>query len=178
MRRSASACTATRCATAWTACASRPAAIPTSPSSAWSSGSRSSRARRSRRVTFEHPPDVAHSRHGGLMATKTDHRWAHFPRTIDAPPIVVERAEGCYIYDSGGNRYLDALSALYCVNIGYGPWPEIGEAAKRQLDTLPFFHNWVGFATPPALQLADKLAEPMQIDVGRGFFVGGGSEAI
>ena len=112
------------------------------------------------------------------MATTTDHMWGHFTRTIDAPPIVVERAEGCYIYDSGGNRYLDALSALYCVNIGYGPWPEIGEAAKRQLDTLPFFHNWVGFATPPALELADKLAELMPIDVGRVFFVGGGSEAI
>jgi len=112
------------------------------------------------------------------MATTTDHMWGHFTRTIDAPPIVVERAEGCYIYDSDGNRYLDALSALYCVNIGYGPWPEIGEAAKRQLDTLPFFHNWVGFATPPALELADKLAELMPIDVGRVFFVGGGSEAI
>lgn len=112
------------------------------------------------------------------MATTTPHLWGHFTRTIDAPPIVIERAEGCYIWDTEGKRYLDALSALYCVNIGYGPWPEIAEAASRQLQTLPFFHNWVGFATPPALELADKLTELVPIDVGRIFFVGGGSEAI
>ena len=51
--------------------------------------------------------------------------------------IVIERGEGSYIWDSEGNRYLDALSALYCVNIGYGPWPEIAEAAKRQVEELP-----------------------------------------
>src|SRR3989337_1679446 len=112
-----------------------------------------------------------------MAGMTTDHLWRHFT-AAGASRLVIERAEGCHIWDSEGNRYLDALSALYCVNIGYGPWPEIGEAAKRQLDTLPFFHNWVGFATRPALELADKLAELMPIDVGRVFFVGGGSEAI
>jgi adenosylmethionine-8-amino-7-oxononanoate aminotransferase len=91
---------------------------------------------------------------------------------------VIERGEGCYIWDSEGNRYLDALSALYCVNIGYGPWPEIAEAAKRQVEELPFFSNWVGFAHEPALALSDKLTELLPIDVGRIFFVGGGSEAV
>jgi adenosylmethionine-8-amino-7-oxononanoate aminotransferase len=106
-----------------------------------------------------------------------DHLWQHFTRAVDEQ-IVIERAEGCYIWDTEGNRYLDALSALYCVNIGYGPWPEIAEAAKRQLERLPFFTNWVGFATPPSLELAEKLTELLPIEVGRIFFVGGGSEAI
>jgi adenosylmethionine-8-amino-7-oxononanoate aminotransferase len=105
------------------------------------------------------------------------HLWQHFTRAVDER-IVIERAEGCYIWDTEGNRYLDALSALYCVNIGYGPWPEIAEAAKGQLEQLPFFTNWVGFATPPSLELADKLTELLPIEVGRIFFVGGGSEAI
>lgn len=111
------------------------------------------------------------------MATANDHLWQHFTRTVDER-IVIERAEGCYIWDTEGNRYLDALAALYCVNIGYGPWPEIVEAAKRQLEQLPFFTNWVGFATPSSLELADKLTELVPIDVGRIFFVNGGSEAI
>jgi adenosylmethionine-8-amino-7-oxononanoate aminotransferase len=112
-----------------------------------------------------------------VSSTATDHLWRHFTRTVDEQ-IVVVRGEGCYIWDSEGNRYLDALSALYCVNIGYGPWPEIAEAAAKQLEELPFFTNWVGFATPPSLELAEKLSDLVPIDVGRIFFVGGGSEAI
>jgi adenosylmethionine-8-amino-7-oxononanoate aminotransferase len=107
----------------------------------------------------------------------TDHLWRHFT-PAGAHPIVIERAEGCYIWDTDGKRYLDALSALYCVNIGYGPWPEIAEAAAEQLRKLPFFTNWVGFATPPSLELAEKLTSLVPIEVGRIFFVGGGSEAI
>ena len=111
------------------------------------------------------------------MATATDRLWRHFTRTMDAP-VVIERGEGCYIWDTEGNRYLDALSALYCVNIGYGPWPEIAEAARAQLDRLPFFTNWVGFATPPALELSEKIASLVPIDAGRIFLVSGGSEAV
>ena len=83
-----------------------------------------------------------------MTTASTDHLWRHFT-AAGAPQLVIERGEGCYIWDNEGNRYLDALSALYCVNIGYGPWPGITEAAQKQLDTLPFFTNWVGFATPP-----------------------------
>jgi adenosylmethionine-8-amino-7-oxononanoate aminotransferase len=108
--------------------------------------------------------------------TSTDHLWGHFTRAGD-DRIVIERAEGCYLYDTQGKRYLDALAALYCVNIGYGPWPEIAEAAAHQLRTLPFFTNWVGFATQPSLDLADKLTELVPIEVGRVFFVNGGSDA-
>jgi len=111
------------------------------------------------------------------LSATTDHLWRHFT-AAGAPQLVIERGEGCYIWDNEGNRYLDALSALYCVNIGYGPWPEITEAAQKQLDQLPFFTNWVGFATPPAVELADRLTKLVPIDVGRIFFVGGGSEAI
>jgi adenosylmethionine-8-amino-7-oxononanoate aminotransferase len=112
-----------------------------------------------------------------MTTQASDHLWRHFTRAADNP-IVMVRGEGCYIWDADGNRYLDALAALYCVNIGYGPWPEISEAASKQLEQLPFFTNWVGFATPPAIELAEKLAELVPIDVGRIFFVGGGSEAI
>ena len=112
-----------------------------------------------------------------MTQAPTDHLWRHFT-AAGAGRIVIVRGEGCYIWDAEGNRYLDALAALYCVNIGYGPWPEIAEAASKQIGQLPFFTNWVGFATPPAVELAEKLTELLPIDVGRIFFVGGGSEAI
>jgi adenosylmethionine-8-amino-7-oxononanoate aminotransferase len=112
-----------------------------------------------------------------MAQAPTDHLWRHFT-AAGAGRIVIVRGEGCYIWDAEGNRYLDALAALYCVNIGYGPWPEIAEAASKQIGQLPFFTNWVGFATPPAVELAEKLTELLPIDVGRIFFVGGGSEAI
>jgi adenosylmethionine-8-amino-7-oxononanoate aminotransferase len=112
-----------------------------------------------------------------MTTTASDHLWRHFTRPADSR-IVMVRGEGCYIWDADGNRYLDALAALYCVNIGYGPWPEISEVATKQMEQLPFFTNWVGFATPPAIELAEKLTELVPIDVGRIFFVGGGSEAV
>ena len=111
------------------------------------------------------------------MATTADRLWRHFTRAGDST-IVIERGEGCHIWDSEGSRYLDALAALYCVNIGYGPWPEIAQAASEQLNRLPFFTNWVGFGTVPAVELAEKLSELVPIDVGRIFFVSGGSEAV
>jgi adenosylmethionine-8-amino-7-oxononanoate aminotransferase len=106
-----------------------------------------------------------------------DRLWRHFTPAA-APPIVVERGEGCYFWDTDGKRYLDALAALYCVNIGYGPYPEIAEAARAQLEKLPFFTNWVGFATEPAIELTEKISELVPIDVGRVFLVSGGSEAV
>ena len=111
------------------------------------------------------------------MTVAPDRLWRHFT-PAGAAPIVIERGEGCYIWDSEGNRYLDALAALYCVNIGYGPYPEIAERAREQLEQLPFFTNWVGFATPPSLELTEKLSELVPIDVGRIFLVSGGSEAV
>jgi len=111
------------------------------------------------------------------VTVASDHLWRHFT-PAGASPIVIERGEGCHIWDTDGNRYLDALAALYCVNIGYGPYPEIAEAAREQLEKLPFFTNWVGFATPPALELTEKLSELVPIDVGRIFLVSGGSEAV
>ena len=75
-----------------------------------------------------------------LTTASTDHLWRHFT-AAGAPQLVIERGEGCYIWDNEGNRYLDALSALYCVNIGYGPWPEITEAAQKQLDAASVLHE-------------------------------------
>ena len=56
-------------------------------------------------------------------------------------PIIV-RGDGCYLWDSNGKRYLDALAGLFSVNVGYGYGEEIGQAALEQMRELPFYTNW------------------------------------
>jgi adenosylmethionine-8-amino-7-oxononanoate aminotransferase len=90
-------------------------------------------------------------------------------------PVIV-RGEGCYVYDEHGNRYLDGLSALYCVNIGHGR-AELGEVAKRQIAELGFYTNW-SYAHPRSIELAAKMSSLAPGDLNRVFFVSGGSEAV
>jgi adenosylmethionine-8-amino-7-oxononanoate aminotransferase len=91
-------------------------------------------------------------------------------------PIIV-RGDGCYLEDSGGKRYLDALAGLFSVNIGYGYGEEMGEAAAAQMRELPFYTNW-SYAHPRAIELASEVASLTPGDLNRVFFVSGGSEAV
>jgi adenosylmethionine-8-amino-7-oxononanoate aminotransferase len=115
-----------------------------------------------------------------LQQAARDHLWLHFTRMAgykdhEVPMIV--RGDGCYLEDSNGKRYLDALAGLFAVNIGYGYGEEIGEAAAAQLRELPFYTNW-GYAHPRAVELAAEVASLAPGDLNRVFFVSGGSEAV
>jgi putrescine aminotransferase len=70
---------------------------------------------------------------------------------------VITRAEDIYIWDSEGNKILDAMSGLWCVNAGYGR-QELADAAHRQMMTLPFYNSFFQTTNVPAVQLAAKLA--------------------
>jgi adenosylmethionine-8-amino-7-oxononanoate aminotransferase len=106
--------------------------------------------------------------------------WMHFTRmgSYDehhAIPVIV-RGEGCYVYDEHGKRYLDGLSALYCVNVGHGR-AELGDAAAEQMRDLGFYTNW-SYAHPRAIELAARVAELAPGNLNRVFFTSGGSEAV
>jgi adenosylmethionine-8-amino-7-oxononanoate aminotransferase len=115
-----------------------------------------------------------------LQRAARDHLWLHFTRmggyTDGEVPIIV-RGDGCYLEDSKGKRYLDALAGLFSVNIGYGFGEEVGEAAAAQMRELPFYTNW-GYAHPRAIELASEVASLTPSDLNRLFFVSGGSEAV
>ncbi|MGZ8696498.1 MAG: aspartate aminotransferase family protein [Gaiellaceae bacterium] len=115
-----------------------------------------------------------------LQRAARDHLWLHFTRMGGYQggevPIIV-RGDGCYLEDSNGKRYLDALAGLFSVNIGYGFGEEIGEAAAAQMRELPFYTNW-GYAHPRAIELASEVASLTPGDLNRLFFVSGGSEAV
>ena len=95
----------------------------------------------------------------------------------DADVPVIVRGDGCYLEDSNGKRYLDALAGLFAVQIGYSYGDEVGEAAAAQLRELPFYTNW-SYAHPRAIELAAELAKLAPGDLNRAFFVNGGSEAV
>jgi adenosylmethionine-8-amino-7-oxononanoate aminotransferase len=90
-------------------------------------------------------------------------------------PVIV-RGDGCYVYDEHGNRYLDGLSALFCVNIGHGR-ADIVQAGAEQAKELGFFTNW-SYGHPPAIRLAARIAALTPGDLNRVFFTSGGSEAV
>ena len=70
---------------------------------------------------------------------------------------VITQAQGIYIWDSEGNKILDAMSGLWCVNAGYGR-KELADAAYQQLMTLPYYNSFFQTTNVPAVQLAAKLA--------------------
>jgi adenosylmethionine-8-amino-7-oxononanoate aminotransferase len=107
------------------------------------------------------------------------HLWMHFTRMSaygDHEVPVIVRGEGCYVYDQHGNRYLDGLSALFCVNIGHGR-ADIAQAGADQARELGFFTNW-SYAHPRAIELAARIAGLAPGDLNRVFFTSGGSEAV
>jgi adenosylmethionine-8-amino-7-oxononanoate aminotransferase len=108
------------------------------------------------------------------------HLWMHFTRMgayDDAHEIpIIVRGEGCYVYDEHDKRYLDGLSALFCVNAGHGR-AELGDAAAAQAKKLGFYTNW-SYAHPTAIELAERVANLAPGDLNRVFFTSGGSEAV
>jgi adenosylmethionine-8-amino-7-oxononanoate aminotransferase len=115
-----------------------------------------------------------------LQQAARDHLWMHFTRMggyREAEVPIIVRGDGCYLEDSKGRRYLDALAGLFSVNIGYGFGEEVGQAALAQLRELPFYTNW-SYAHPRAVELAAEVASLAPGDLNRVFFVSGGSEAV
>lgn len=97
--------------------------------------------------------------------------------TTDFHPLVIERSEGSYVYDTNGKKYLDALAGLWCTVLG-GSEPRLVEAATAQLNTLPFYHSFWNRTTRPSLDLAKELLETFTATkMAKAFFTNSGSEA-
>jgi adenosylmethionine-8-amino-7-oxononanoate aminotransferase len=115
--------------------------------------------------------------HDELQQAASDHLLLHFSKLGLDDLLVLERGEGPYVFDTKGNKYVDALSSLFCSQIGYSYGEEMAAAAASQLTTLAFNTNW-GTAHPAAIELAAKLASVAPGDLNRVFFTSGGSESV
>ena len=91
-------------------------------------------------------------------------------------PVVLDRGEGIYVWDSDGKRYIEGMAGLWCTALGYGN-EEMIEAARQQLSQLSFTHLFGGKSHDPAIQLAEKLKEISPAPASKIFFTCSGSEA-
>jgi len=89
---------------------------------------------------------------------------------------IITRAEGCWLWDSDGNRILDGMAGLWCVNVGYGR-DELVDAAARQMRELPYYNTFFQSSTPACVELAAKLADIAPPGLEKAFFANSGSEA-
>jgi len=91
-------------------------------------------------------------------------------------PLVFERGQGVYLYDTDGKPYLEGMAGLWCTALGYGN-EELVEAAAAQMRKLPFSHLFTGKSHDPAIELAEKLKEIAPVPISKVFFCNSGSEA-
>lgn len=91
--------------------------------------------------------------------------------------LVITRGEGVWLWDEEGNRYLDGSASLWYCNVGHGR-TEIADAAAEQLRTLEAWSIFGDAATPPALELAERIASLSSLDEAKIFFTSGGGDAV
>ncbi|GJT56981.1 gamma aminobutyrate transaminase 3, chloroplastic [Tanacetum coccineum] len=98
-------------------------------------------------------------------------------QTTDSNPLVIEKSEGSYVYDTNGKKYLDALAGLWCNPLG-GNEARLVAAATKQLNTLPFYHSFWNRTTKPSLDLAKELLGMFTSNgMAKAFFTNSGSDA-
>jgi putrescine---pyruvate transaminase len=93
-----------------------------------------------------------------------------------AGPLVIAEGEDCELVTEDGRRLIDGMAGLWTVNLGHGR-PELIEAAVGQLRSLPYLSTFGGVSSPPAVELAEKIADLAPPGLSGVFFVSGGSEA-
>ncbi len=94
----------------------------------------------------------------------------------EAGPQVIVRGDGVHVIDDEGKRYIEAMSGLWCAALGFSE-NRLAEAAARQMQTLPFYHNFASKAVEPAIELADFLIRHAPVPMSKVFFTSSGSEA-
>ncbi|MBA6057665.1 aspartate aminotransferase family protein [Pseudomonas juntendi] len=112
------------------------------------------------------------------QALSRDHHLAPFSdvkQLAEKGPRIITQAKGVYLWDSEGNKILDAMAGLWCVAVGYGR-DELAEVASRQMKQLPYYNLFFQTAHPPALELAKAIADLAPAGMNHVFFTGSGSE--
>jgi 4-aminobutyrate---pyruvate transaminase len=91
-------------------------------------------------------------------------------------PHIIERGEGVRVFDDQGRSYIEGMAGLWCCGLGFSD-RELIEAAKDQLDKLPYMHLFGGRSHEPAVELAEKIKELLPVPMARVFYQSSGSEA-
>jgi 4-aminobutyrate---pyruvate transaminase len=118
------------------------------------------------------PPNSPHARdvnsHVHPFTNLADHQTSG--------PHIFDRGEGIYVFDDSGKRYIEGLAGLWCASLGFSE-KRLVAAATRQMERLPFYHNFAHKAVEPAIDLAQFLVERAPTPMSKVFFTNSGSEA-
>jgi 4-aminobutyrate---pyruvate transaminase len=104
------------------------------------------------------------------------HPYTQLASFRETGPLILERGEGVWVYDTEGRPYIEGMAGLWCTALGYSN-EELIEAAAAQMRKLPFTHLFSGRSHDPAIELAEKLKEIAPVPMSKVFFTASGSEA-
>src|SRR6266480_3682057 len=104
------------------------------------------------------------------------HPYTNLATLRETGPLIIERGQGVFVYDSNGKAYIEGMAGLWCTALGYGN-EELVEAAAQQMRKLSFAHLFSAKSHDPAIELAEKLKEIAPVPTSKVFFCNSGSEA-
>ncbi len=86
------------------------------------------------------------------------HPQTNLAAHLEQGPMVIERGQGCYIYDDSGTRFLDAAAGLWCASLGYAS-ERLARVAYEQMRKLGYYHLYRGTTNESGVDLAEKLLQ-------------------
>jgi 4-aminobutyrate---pyruvate transaminase len=104
------------------------------------------------------------------------HPYTNLALLRETGPLILERGQGVFVYDTEGKAYIEGMAGLWCTALGYGN-EELVEAATAQMRKLPFGHLFTAKSHDPAIELAERLKEIAPVPTSKVFFCSSGSEA-
>ena len=91
----------------------------------------------------------------------TVHPYTNLRQHMEQGPLVITGGEGVWVWDDDGKRYLEGLAGLWCTALGFNE-KRLVEAAKRQMERMPYTHVFAGRSSEPVIALAEKLVSMAQ----------------
>jgi 4-aminobutyrate--pyruvate transaminase len=104
------------------------------------------------------------------------HPYTNLAALRETGPLIIERGQGVFVYDTEGKSYIEGMAGLWCTALGYGN-EELVEAAAAQMRKLSFAHLFTAKSHDPAIELAERLKEIAPVPTSKVFFCSSGSEA-
>jgi 4-aminobutyrate--pyruvate transaminase len=104
------------------------------------------------------------------------HGYTNLKRHLEAGPMVITHGRGVRVFDDSGKDYIEGMAGLWCTALGWGE-QRLVEAARRQMEALPFYHVFSHKSHEPAIELAEHLIRIAPAPMSKVFFAGSGSEA-
>ncbi|WP_157017897.1 aspartate aminotransferase family protein [Mesorhizobium xinjiangense] len=104
------------------------------------------------------------------------HSYTDARRHEENGPLVIDKGEGIYVHDNNGKRYIEGMAGLWSVALGFGE-KRLAEAARVQMEKLPYYHTFSHKSHGPSIELAERLVAMAPVPMSKAYFTNSGSEA-